>query len=289
MNAAAHAGFDNTPQVAREENIVRVYVWQMPVRISHWVIFFSIVVLSFTGFYIYDPFIISRGNGAFLMAKMRFIHEVTGFVFMAAVLVRLYWFFAGNRWAHWRSFVPLEKWWRQGFLRQIKYYVFLNRHPDSEVGHNPLAAATYLVVYGLMIVEIFTGLALFNHILGSKVLGFFVGWVSSLVSIHYLREVHFFIMFAFMAFVIHHVYSAVLIGIEERSGLMAGIFSGYKFFPAAFVASDPTRRRGETRIPAVTAGPSHKLRTAESANVVLPGADSRQQANRASSREEAGL
>ena len=52
-----------------EERIVRVYVWQIPVRISHWLIVLSIAVLSFTGFYLYDPFIISRASRAFLFAK----------------------------------------------------------------------------------------------------------------------------------------------------------------------------------------------------------------------------
>ena len=261
MNTAARSALDEIPSLARDEHIVRVYVWQMPVRIAHWVIFLAIIVLSFTGYYIYDPFIISRGSGAFLMGTMRFIHEITACIFAAAVLVRFYWFFQGNRWAHWRSFVPLEAWWRKGLRKQLKYYLFLDRHPDSEVGHNPLAAATYLAVYGLMAVEILTGLALYNHILGSKALGLFIGWIPMLINIHYLREIHFLIMFVFAAFLIHHVYSAVLIGIEERSGLVGGIFSGYKFFPAAFVASDPARRPHEDRIPAVPAGASHKLRT----------------------------
>lgn len=261
MNAAAHSAVRETHPLAHEENIVRVYVWQWPVRIAHWLIFLSILVLSFTGYYMYVPFIISRSSGAFLMGTMRFIHEVAAFVFIAAVLLRFYWFFKGNRWAHWRGFVPLQRSWRKGLWKQLKYYLFLDRHPDSEVGHNPLAAATYLVVYGLMVVEILTGLALYNHILGSKVLGFFIGWLPSLISVRYLREIHFLIMFAFGAFVIHHVYSAVLIGIEERSGLVGGIFSGYKFFPAAFVATDPTRRPHEETIPAVPAGASHKLRT----------------------------
>jgi Ni/Fe-hydrogenase 1 B-type cytochrome subunit len=259
MNAAAYPTVEETHPLAREENIVRVYVWQWPVRITHWVLFLSIVVLSCTGYYLYDPFIISTGNAAFLMGTMRFIHELTGFVFIAAVLLRFYWFFVGNRWAHWRSFVPLELWWRKGLRKQLKYYLFVDRHPESEVGHNPLAAATYVVIYGLMVVEILTGLALYNHIVGSKVLGFFVGWVSSLVSVHYLREIHFLIMFAFLAFVIHHVYSAVLIGVEERSGLVGAIFSGYKFFPAAFVAADPTRRAHEKKIPAVRGGPSVRI------------------------------
>jgi Ni/Fe-hydrogenase 1 B-type cytochrome subunit len=233
------------------------------VRIAHWVIFLSILVLSFTGYYIYDPFIISRGNGVFLMATMRFTHEVTAFVFIAAVLLRFYWFFKGNRWAHWRSFLPLEPWWRRGIWKQLKYYLFLRREPDSEVGHNPLAAATYLVIYILMVIEILTGLALYDYVngIGHGVLGFSVGWISSLIGVRYVRETHFLIMFVFLGFLIHHVYSAVLIGIEERSGLLDGIFSGYKFFPSAFIASDPTRRPHEERIPARSAGRSRKIRT----------------------------
>lgn len=260
MNAAAHPSAGTVHPFAREENLVRVYVWEWPVRITHWVIFLSIFVLGFTGYYMYDPFIISRGKGAFLMGTMRFTHEVTGFVFIAAVMVRLYWFFKGNRWAHWRSFVSLDRWWRRGLGKQLSYYLFLRREPESKVGHNPLAAATYLLVYALMVVEILTGLALYQHIVGGKVLGFFIGWLPSLVNIRDLRLVHFLILFALLAFMIHHVYSAVLIGIEERSGLVGGMFSGYKFFPAAFVAADPARRPHEERIPAVRAGRSHRVR-----------------------------
>jgi Ni/Fe-hydrogenase 1 B-type cytochrome subunit len=263
MSTANTSTVAATHPLVKEERLVRVYVWQMPVRIAHWVIFLSILVLGFTGYYIYDPFIISRGNSLFLMATMRFVHEVTAFVFIAAVLLRFYWFFKGNRWANWRSFVPLEAWWRHGVWKQIKYYIFLSRDPDSEIGHNPLAAATYDVVYLLMIVEIFTGLALLDYVngIGHGVLGFFVGWLPGLIGIGMVREIHLLLMFAFLAFMIHHVYSAVLIGIEERSGLMTGIFSGYKFFPSAFVASDPTRRPHEEEIPATSAGRSHKIRT----------------------------
>jgi Ni/Fe-hydrogenase 1 B-type cytochrome subunit len=252
---------EHSHPIAREESIVRVYVWEVPVRLSHWVIVLAIALLSFTGYDLYDPFIISRGNRAFLMGRMRFVHEIAAWCFIGAVLLRFYWFIKGNRWAYWRSFLPVDAWWRKGLIRQIKYYLFLNPHPDSEVGHNPLAALTYLVIYGLMIVEIATGLVLYNHILGSPFLGFFVNWIPGIINIRYIREIHFFIMFAFFAFVIHHVYSAVLIGIEERSGLVGGIFSGYKFFPAEFVASDPSRRSHEEKIPAVSAGRSHKIRT----------------------------
>ena len=98
MSATAPPVSEGTHPLIHEENLVRVYVWETPVRVTHWVIVLAIAVLSFTGYYLYNPFIISRGSSVFLMATMRFVHELTGFVFIAAVLVRLYWFFKGNRW-----------------------------------------------------------------------------------------------------------------------------------------------------------------------------------------------
>ncbi len=238
MTTAAYPLGESASPPEGEEKLVRVYVWEWPVRIAHWVIFLSIVVLSYTGYYLYDPFIISRGSGAFLMGRMRFVHEVSASVFIAAFLLRIYWFFRGNKWARWRQFLPIRRRQWQGFVKQFEYYLFLRRKPAFRVGHNPLAGATYSVAYLLMLVEILTGLALYNRILGSKVLGFFIGWLPLFISIRYLREIHFLILFAFWAFVIHHVYSAVLIGIEERSGLVGGIFSGHKFFTQRRVKED---------------------------------------------------
>jgi len=220
----------NRPK-APEEKLVRLYVWEWPVRIAHWVIFLSFIVLSVTGYYMYDPFLISRGSGAFVMGKIRFVHEATAFVFIAVFLLRVYWLFRGNKWARWSQFVPIRRRQRQNLVDMLQYYLLLRREPVSRIGHNPLAGATYSIVYALLLVEILTGLALFNHILHSKVLGVFIDWLPLLISVRYLREIHFLVMFTLAAFVIHHVYSAVLVGIEERSGLMGAIFSGYKFFP----------------------------------------------------------
>src|SRR5271166_5324458 len=61
---------------------MRVYVWELPVRVSRWFIFLPVVVLAFTGYYMHDPFIVARSGTTFLMATMRFIHEIAGFVFI---------------------------------------------------------------------------------------------------------------------------------------------------------------------------------------------------------------
>jgi Ni,Fe-hydrogenase I cytochrome b subunit len=69
-----------------------------------------------------------------------------------------------------------------------------------------------------------------------------VNWLLWFASYRTLRQIHFFIMFAFLAFLVLHVYSAVLIDTEERSGLVGGIFSGYKFFTRREVQSDLERK-----------------------------------------------
>ena len=38
------------------------YVWELPVRITHWINAVSVVVLSFTGFYIGHPFFTATGS-----------------------------------------------------------------------------------------------------------------------------------------------------------------------------------------------------------------------------------
>ena len=47
-------------------------------------------------------------------------------------------------------------------------------------------------------------------------------------GIQFVRTMHNLLTFLFFAFAIHHVYSAILIDIEERTGVMSSMFSGYK-------------------------------------------------------------
>ena len=85
---------------------IAVYVWQYPLRLVHWGLVISIGVLSFTGYYIHNPFIIGQMKYPFLMGWFRFVHEAFGMVFIALFLMRLYLFFAGNRWVRWRQYGP---------------------------------------------------------------------------------------------------------------------------------------------------------------------------------------
>jgi Ni/Fe-hydrogenase 1 B-type cytochrome subunit len=208
-----------------------LYVWEWPVRIVHWVIVLSLVVLSVTGYYLDRTFLPgtgSTGDPGFLMGQTRFIHEVTGYVFTAAVLVRIYWALRGNRFAHWRALLPITAAQLRDLRDMIRYYALVRRHPPRANGHNPLAALVYLVVYALFLLSVLTGFSLYAW--AGRIPAFVTafGWTYRLMPIQDIRLVHFLLMYVFAAFTIHHVYSAVLIDLEERNGELSSIVTGYK-------------------------------------------------------------
>src|ERR1700741_4080501 len=110
--------------VAADTEIVPVYVWEWPVRIAHWMMVLSLVVLSVTGFYMHHPFVVATSPRAWVMGTMRFVHEVFGFVLIAVVVLRLYWFFAGNQWARWRAWVPLKREQWRSMYSMVLYYTY---------------------------------------------------------------------------------------------------------------------------------------------------------------------
>lgn len=110
----------------------------------------------------------------------------------------------------------------------LRFYLFLDREPPHVAGHNALAGATYLIVFILFLVQIFTGFAVYFQYAPSSVMNTLFGWLYVVFSTPSLRLVHTLVMWLLIAFTIHHVYSAWLMDIEEKGGTMSSIFGGYK-------------------------------------------------------------
>ena len=225
---------DTASVSASPSNIVRVYVWEFPVRITHWLIAISIVVLSVTGFYIGRPYISVPGAAgqSFVMGWMKVIHGYAAYTFIVAVLVRIIWMFTGNKYSHWDKFIPVHRSRIHGIWPTIKFYLFAMRKPPGFVGHNPVAGATYTLVFGLYFTAILTGLMLRG---ADAAPDSFLRWftsVSPLIGgLYVARWIHHVVMWLLLGFAVHHVYSSVLMSTVEANATVESIFSGYKFVP----------------------------------------------------------
>jgi Ni/Fe-hydrogenase 1 B-type cytochrome subunit len=214
--------------------IVRVYVWEAPVRITHWLIAGSIAVLSMTGLYIGHPFITVTGpaNQHFVMGWAKAIHGYTAYLFMSSVIARLVWMFTGNKYAHWDKFIPVNARRRLGLWPTLRFYLFALRKPPGFVGHNPLAGATYTLVFLLYFAAMATGLAMrgASADVGSPI-RLFASLAPLVGGLQMARWIHHVVMWLLLGFAVHHVYSSVLMSTIEANATVESIFSGYKFVP----------------------------------------------------------
>jgi Ni/Fe-hydrogenase 1 B-type cytochrome subunit len=213
----------------------RLYVWEVPVRLTHWLIFLSILVLAGTGFYIGQPFISVSGPARdhFVMGTVRIVHFYAAIVFTLSVLVRIYWMFAGNVYARLAELVPLSRQRFRSLWRTALYYSFIRRHPEEYPGHNGLAGVSYAMMFAIYLVLIATGLALYTVDASTtspfQLFGFLVPLFKGL---QIARLIHHIGMWLLLVFVVAHIYFVLLSSIIEHIGTVDSMFSGYKFFPS---------------------------------------------------------
>lgn len=207
----------------------RVYVWEYPVRLTHWVNALAVFTAAFTGFYLGRPFIPVYINPAFLMGWMRFVHLLAGYLLLSMLILRLSWGFFGNRYASWHTWFPhTRQHWRDAF-DAMKYHLFLSRKAPHAVGHTQLGNIVYIIIFALMLNEVFTGFALYQvndpgffHML-------FGGWLLWIMEVPTIKLFHHLGMYVLLAFAIAHVYMAWYMDTVEKDGVLGSIFGGYKF------------------------------------------------------------
>jgi Ni/Fe-hydrogenase 1 B-type cytochrome subunit len=245
--AAAH----RSTHVIPGSDLVRVYVWEWPVRVTHWLIVLAIVVLSATGIYIGHPFLASPPEtGAFITGTIKVIHSYAAIVFTLAVFSRLVWMFLGNHYSRWSNFIPVERRRRKGLLTTTGFYLFMLRKPPGFVGHNPLAGLAYLLVFFLYFVMIGTGFALYSvSARASSPMHVFQFLIPLFGGAQSARLIHHIVMWLLLGFAVHHVYSSILMSQVEANATVESIFSGYKFVPREDVIEPGARaeRHGRTR------------------------------------------
>lgn len=213
-----------------DQKRIRVYVWEFPVRLVHWVNFLCILTLAVTGFYIGRPFIHAYSADQYVMGWVRFIHFTAAFVFIMSLIIRIYWSFVGNKYATWKDFFPFTATGMRELAKALKFYLFLSRKPLHKIGHPALAGFSYLVFFLLFLFEIISGSALYSTAHGASYLWTFMGgWLIGLMELQTIRLYHHLVMYVILALAMVHIYIVWLLGRVEQNGIMGSIFSGDKF------------------------------------------------------------
>jgi Ni/Fe-hydrogenase 1 B-type cytochrome subunit len=213
-----------------------VYVYELPVRIWHWVTAPTIVVLALTGFLIGHPLwpqFDAEPYNLYIMGWVRTIHFTAGYILAVGFLVRIYWAFVGNDQAR-EIFTPRVwsgKWWRELF-QMLGWYLLLRKESPREIGHNPLAQ---LIIFSTFVLgvsfQIITGFALYGEGAQGWSHSLFTSWVIPLfggsMEVH---TWHHLVMWYLVVFIIAHIYIAVREDIMSRQTMITTIITGWRHF-----------------------------------------------------------
>lgn len=220
-----------------ETTYERVYVWQAPVRMYHWINASCVIILIATGLAIGRPpaFMSTReASDAYMLGWIRFLHFTAAYVMGFAFLVRLYWMFMGNQYARWDAFIPrsrarVKSQWRE-IVNVLRVDILqFQKEPIDYVGHNGLASLSYFAVFLATVFQIVTGAALYAPMSTFWLPGLFA-WVSPFMGGDAIvRLWHHTFAWFFVLFTMIHVYLSIFHDMTEGRGEISSIITGARF------------------------------------------------------------
>jgi cytochrome b len=167
----------------------RILVWDLPTRLTHW-----LLAASFVGAF-------ATGDSE----RLRDIHIILGYTMLGLVAFRLVWGLVGTRYARFSSFAfgPRSV---LSYLRSL-----VKGTPQHHLGHNPAGS---WAIYALLLLTALagaTGYAAYSGVGG-----------------RWMEELHEGAANALLAVVIVHVLGVIVSSILHRENLVGGMISGHK-------------------------------------------------------------
>ena len=170
-----------------------VLVWDMPVRVFHW-----LLVISFAG--------------AWLTAEsesQQMLHYAFGYSACALVLLRVIWGIVGTRYARFTQFIkgPTET------LHHLKglFKAAGTTHDESNLGHNPAGALAMLALMAMVLLIGLTGYWNVKEFYGD-----------------FMEEAHEAIASITLALVVIHVAAAIVMSLIQKENLVKAMVTGKK-------------------------------------------------------------
>ncbi|MBM9606365.1 Ni/Fe-hydrogenase, b-type cytochrome subunit [Desulfopila inferna] len=199
--------------------------WSVLLRLYHWAFALSIVALVTTGLFINTPWTNTLQYDTWSVTWMRYIHFVSGYVFTAAVLTRIFLYIFGNAQERITDALPITGRNIRNFGRTLLHYSYISSEHDDRLGHNVIAGLTYLVT---IIAAVFMMISGFYLLFPETAA--WQGWGTAIFSSQQnARFIHHLLMWWFMIFALIHIYLVLWNDLTEPEGLVSSIFTGDKF------------------------------------------------------------
>ena len=166
-----------------------VLVWDVPVRVFHW-----LMVLSFAGAYLTAE-----------SERWRLLHVTLGYTMGGLVAFRLVWGLIGTRHARFASFI-------KGPAAIVRYVrSVLGERPEHHLGHNPAGALAIVLMLAMAVAVTASGWALYNDLSGE-----------------WLEELHEVAANLMLAVIGVHVAAVLISSRLHRENLVAAMIDGRK-------------------------------------------------------------
>ncbi|MCP5420333.1 MAG: cytochrome b/b6 domain-containing protein [Gammaproteobacteria bacterium] len=181
----------------------RIPIWDLPVRLFHWLVVTLFIVSFVTG---------QIGGNAMIY------HMYSGYSILALVIFRVLWGFFGSTSARFSHFV-------RGPAAFFSYAKTLPRRvPSYTPGHNPVGGGMVVVLLALLLVQAVTGLFANDDIF---IEGPLAGWVSKETS-DWLTGIHEINIDLLLILVGLHVAAVLFYLLYKRENLVEPMVTGNK-------------------------------------------------------------
>jgi cytochrome b len=202
------------------EGSVAIRVWDLPVRLFHWVLVALFVAQVVTG---------EIGG-----ALMRW-HGWTGYAILTLVAFRVLWGFAGSVHARFAGFIATPR-------AALRFAMLLfSRRPSLYVGHNPLGGWSVVAMLALLAVQAVAGLFANDGLEFEGPLARFVS-IDTSNRFSHLHDVNSVVLIVLASL---HVLAVLYHWLVKKEDLVQAMFTGVKRVPAALAGRAP--REGAPR------------------------------------------
>jgi cytochrome b len=181
-----------------------VSVWDVPTRLFHWTL-----VLSFTAAYFTAEF------------HHGYLHTLIGYFLCLLLVARVFWGFAGNQYARFKSFIfsPQET---IAYLRAM-----VQNNPRYYFGHNPAGALMVFALLVLLALIILTGLVTLAVIDFEGPLLFLIDYFSDEAS-YAVRHLHGWLIDIALVMIPLHLLGVAAGSVQHKENLVRAMVTGKK-------------------------------------------------------------